>query len=95
VHAPAHTSTQRPLIGARTISARTLAARSNAPQPREVMMNASANREFVPEFRTLVFIETTQFVTGDSSVWSVQVWRVTLLSTQLNRSAKVPVANSI
>jgi hypothetical protein len=59
------------------------------------MMRTSASREIVPQFRTVVFIETTQFVTDDSSVWSVQVWRVTSLSTRLNHSAKVPVANSI
>jgi hypothetical protein len=94
-HVSAHTSTQRRAIGVRMISARTLAAQSGAPQSHAVMMNANASQEFVPEFRALVFIETTQFVTDDSSVWSVQVWRVTLLSTRLKHLAKMPVANSI
>ncbi len=85
-----HKSAQHPLVGTPI-----LAARSNGPQVPAVMMRTSASREIVPQFRTVVFIETTQFVTDDSSVWSVQVWRVTLLSTRLNHSAKVPVANSI
>ncbi len=38
------------------------------------------DREVAPEFRTLVFIEATQYRTSDSSVWRVQVWRVTLVS---------------
>jgi hypothetical protein len=86
----AHKPAQHQLVGTLI-----LAARSNGPQLPAVMMRTSASREIVPQFRTVVFIETTQFVTDDSSVWSVQVWRVTLLSTRLNHSAKVPVANSI
>jgi hypothetical protein len=62
---------------------------------RVVAINASADREIVPEFRTLVFIEATQYVTSDSSVWSVQVWRVTLVRAVPDRLARVPVANSI
>jgi hypothetical protein len=82
------------------VPVRTRFARSNPVPLREVMplvvmMNANASPEIVPEFRTLVFIETTQYVIDDSPVWSVQVWRVTVLSTGLNHSAKVPVANSI
>ncbi|MGB7331657.1 MAG: M56 family metallopeptidase [Terriglobales bacterium] len=93
--APAHPSAQRQRVPVRTLFARSNAAPLREVMPRAVMMSANANQEIVPEFRTLVFIETTQFVIEDSSVWSVQVWRVTLLSTQLNRLAKVPVANSI
>ena len=87
---PTHASAQRQLTPART-----LVSQSNAPRPREVMMNASPSGKYGPEVRTLFFIETTQYVIDDSSVWSVQVWRVTVLSTNLNRSAKVPAANSI
>lgn len=87
---PTHASAQRQLTPART-----LVAQSNAPRPREVMMNASRSGKYGPEVRTLFFIETTQYVIDDSSVWSVQVWRVTVLSTNLNRWAKVPTANSI
>ena len=51
------------------------------------------NPEIVPEFQTLVFIEATQYTTSNSSVWSVQVWRVTLVSPVRDRLAGVPVAN--
>ena len=34
----------------------------------------------MPQFQTLVFIEATQYMISDSSVWRVQVWRVTLVS---------------
>ena len=76
---------------------RVIAARLNATPARDrvVAINASADREIVPEFRTLVFIEATQYVTSDSSVWSVQVWRVTLVRAVPDRLARVPVANSI
>ncbi len=67
----------------------------DAARDRVVAINASADREIVPEFRTLVFIEATQYVTSDSSVWSVQVWRVTLVRAVRDRLARVPVANSI
>jgi beta-lactamase regulating signal transducer with metallopeptidase domain len=88
---PAHAVAARQLVPVRT-----LIARSNATPPREqFVVSASANQKIVPEFQTLVFIEATQYVADDSSVWSVQVWRVTLLTTELNRLAKVPVANSI
>jgi hypothetical protein len=69
--------------------------------PREHVVTVSENedQESVPQFRTLVFIQTTQFVTSDSSVWSVQVWRVTLFgstsSPSQNRWLMVPVAHSI
>jgi hypothetical protein len=87
---PAHAPAQRQLTPART-----LVAQSNAPRPREVMMNASPSGKYAPEVRTLFFIEATQYVVDDSSVWRVQVWRVTVLSTNLNRLAKLPVADSI
>jgi beta-lactamase regulating signal transducer with metallopeptidase domain len=86
----AHRITQRALTPARK-----LAARPNLPQLREVMQNAGASRKNEPEVRALFFIETTRYVIDDSAVWSVQVWRVTLLSPDWRRLAKVPVANSI
>jgi beta-lactamase regulating signal transducer with metallopeptidase domain len=55
----------------------------------------ASNQESVPQFRTLVFIEATQYVTSDSSVVSVQVWRVTLVTQVRERLERVPVANSI
>ena len=88
------------LVRARTVagnqSARAFAVRLNAV-PREQIVEASANadQEVVPQFRTLVFIEATEFMTPDSSVWRVQVWRVTLVSSTRDHLAGVPVANSI
>jgi beta-lactamase regulating signal transducer with metallopeptidase domain len=77
--------------------ARTVAARLNvaSPHKRVAETNASANQEIAPQFRTVVFIEATQYVTSDSSVWRVQVWRVTLVSAVRERLARVPVASSI
>ena len=59
-----------------------------------IAISANANQE-VPSFQTLVFIEATQYMTSDSSVWRVQVWRVTLVNTVGGRLARVPVINSI
>jgi hypothetical protein len=69
----------------------------NAAPPRErvVAISATADQEIVPQFRTLVFIEATQYMTSDSAVWSVQVWRVTLVTQVRERLAKAPIANSI
>ena len=74
-----------------------LAARLQSPPPRDRVVEASAgaDREIVVEFRTLVFIEATQYGISDSPVWSVQVWRVMLVSPVGERLARVPVANSI
>jgi hypothetical protein len=58
-------------------------------------VSASADQKIVPQFRTLVFIEATQYVTFDSSVWSVQVWRVMWVSPVGEGLAMVPVAHSI
>ena len=76
---------------------RAVAARWNAAPPADglVAISVRADRETLPQFRTLVFIATTQYVTSDSAVWSVQVWRVTLVSPVRDRLTGVPVANSI
>ena len=60
-----------------------LSARLNAEPASNgvVAIGANAEREIVPQFRTLVFIEATEYRTADSSGWSVQVWRVTWVST--------------
>jgi beta-lactamase regulating signal transducer with metallopeptidase domain len=77
--------------------ARAVAAPINAvpPQDQVIAISTSASPEVTPEFQTLVFIEATQYRTSDSSVWRVQVWRVTLVSAAHERLARVPVANSI
>lgn len=63
-------------------------------------VSAFADHEMAPQFQTLVFIQSTQyFTTSNSSVWRVQVWRVTLLNPELNPTQNrwliVPVAHSI
>jgi len=50
--------------------------------------------EIAPRLQTVVFIEATQYLSRGSSVWSVQVWRVTLLSPVHNRLVGVPVIHS-
>ena len=77
--------------------AQAVSARLNAEPARNgvVAISANAEREIGPQFRTLVFIETTQYRTADSSGWSVQVWRVTWVSTVPDRLARVPAAKSI
>ncbi|MGD0792731.1 MAG: M56 family metallopeptidase [Terriglobales bacterium] len=92
VHARIHADS---VAGQQLAPARVVAARLNATPPRDRVVEASANQEIVPQFRTLVFIEATQYVTSDSSVWSVQVWRVTFVSAVRERMARVPVAKSI
>ncbi len=74
----------------------------NEALPREqvIPISARADQEIVPqfpapEFRTLVFFETTQYVTSDATVWRVQVWHVMLLTAERARVAKVPVVNAL
>jgi beta-lactamase regulating signal transducer with metallopeptidase domain len=71
--------------------------RLNAAPPSEqiVAISTSADQETIPDFRTLVFIETTQYGTANSPVWQVQVWRVTLVNVVRERWVRVPVVNSI
>jgi len=49
----------------------------------------------VPEFRTLIFIEATQYGNFDSAVWRVQVWRVMFVRTVRNSLTGMPAAHSI
>ena len=87
----------RAVAGRELASVQPVSARLNAAPPSNgvVAISAKAEREIVPQFRTLVFIEATQYGTADSSVWSVQVWRVTWVSTVPGPVAAVPVASSI
>jgi beta-lactamase regulating signal transducer with metallopeptidase domain len=73
------------------------AARVNAaPLPEQALaIRAIADQEIAPQFQTLVFVEATQYVTPGSSVWSVQVWRVTWVTQVRERLGRVQVANSI
>lgn len=85
------------VAGQQLARAHVVAARPNGPPPpvRLVEASASADQETVPEFRTLIFIEATQYRNSESTVWSVQVWRVMLVSSVRDRLAGAPVANSI
>jgi hypothetical protein len=87
----------RAVAGRELASAQAVSARLNAEPASNgvVAISANADREIAPQFRTLVFIEATQYRTADSLGWSVQVWRVTWVSTVPDRLARVPVANSI
>ena len=84
------------VAGHQLASAGVVSAPLNAPPPRErvVETSASGDQETVPEFRTLIFIETTQYGNSDSAVWRVQVWRVMLVRTVRDTLAGVPVAHS-
>jgi beta-lactamase regulating signal transducer with metallopeptidase domain len=82
------------------VLANTLANNGAQPQPvlvreRVVEVNAVADQELVPQFRTMVFIEATQYTNSDSLVWSVQVWQVVFVDSLRERLTRVPVANSI
>jgi hypothetical protein len=61
---------------------------------RVVAISASEEDVAPPQFQTLVFFETTRFVMPDSTVWSVQVWRV-MVVTQIERAARVPATKAI
>jgi len=76
---------------------RALADRANAAPPSEqtIAISANADRGIVTEFQTLIFVEATQYGPADSSVWQVQVWRVTLVNAIQPRLIKVPVVDSI
>jgi hypothetical protein len=85
------------VAGQQLAPALVVAAGSNAARPRErvVEASASADQEIVPQLRTLIFIEATQYGNSDSTVWRVQVWRVMLVSPVRDRLAGVPVPHSI
>src|ERR1017187_2018817 len=94
----ARRSTTRPRAAShRLASVPVVSARLNAEPASNgvVAIGANAEREIVPQFQTLVFIEATEYRTADSSGWSVQVWRVTWVSTVPDRLARVPAAKSI
>jgi hypothetical protein len=58
-------------------------------------IRAVAAQENAPEFRTLVFIETSEYETAGATIWSVQVWQVTVRSAVAAQWVRVPVANKI
>jgi beta-lactamase regulating signal transducer with metallopeptidase domain len=90
------------LIRTRTIARdREVQTRFNMVSPFGRMIAVSANvhphpdEEIIPEFQTVVFFEATQYGNGNSPVWQVQMWRVTMFSGFRERVTRVPVASSI
>ncbi len=83
--------------GSEPIPAQAVATRLKEELPRDpaVAISARANQEIVPQFQTLVLIESTEYVASDSMVWSVQVWRVMWVSAIHEHLVRVPVADSI
>ncbi len=82
--------------GHKPASANLVASRMEAAEAPNQVVEASENSEEVaPRLQTLVLIEATQYGTSGASLWSVQVWRVTLVSATRERIARVPVAKSI
>lgn len=70
-----------------------------SPREHLVAVSETQDQEIAPQFQTLVFVHATQYVTSDSSLWRVQVWRVTLfaptMSPEQKRWLSVPIAHSI
>jgi len=100
----AKTTTTKPKVipadarpAAQLAPAGVVAARMNEAWPLEqvVPISVRADQEIVPQFQTLVFFETTQYVTSDATVWRVQVWRVMWWTAEREHMAKVPVVNSL
>jgi Zn-dependent protease with chaperone function len=75
-----------------------VAARLNTPTrtPRERVVEASATSqpETMPQFQTLVFVQTVQYGDSNSPIF-VQVWQLTWINRTPAIAAKLPVANSI
>jgi hypothetical protein len=86
-------------LPAREMAGVQLAARLNlndALAAEELMaIHAVSAHENVPEFRTLVFVETSRYATADATYWSVQVWQMTVPSAMAARLARMPVAHKI
>jgi Zn-dependent protease with chaperone function len=76
-----------------------VAARGNPAEPRLVEARAiEEDQKAVPQYQTLVFIqttiETTRFASPESPVM-VRVWQITWITTPQANAVSVPVANSI
>ncbi|MBZ5664925.1 MAG: M56 family metallopeptidase [Acidobacteriia bacterium] len=85
-------------VGERQNPQAPLVAAEVQPQPlpeQVIAIRANAEQQLVPQFQTLVFVQTTQYLTSGPLLWRVQVWRVMLVSAERERSARVPVANKI
>jgi hypothetical protein len=67
-----------------------------APLP-VVLLGAAAHADPASRapVRTLVFVQTMQFLTPDGPVWSVQVWHVWLVNAGRAQTMRAAVSNSI
>jgi hypothetical protein len=74
------------------VMARVTPKHEEPPRDQLVAVSANAEQEMIPQFQTLVFFETAQYTNSNSNaiVWSVQVWRVTLVTEIRKRMEKVP-----
>ncbi|MGA7633809.1 MAG: M56 family metallopeptidase [Terriglobales bacterium] len=91
-HLPAKDAARNRLAAPQAIAAR-MNLSNAAMREGLITIRAVAAQENVPEFRTLVYIETSQYRTADATVWSVEVWQVTVRSAVAARLARTPVAN--
>ncbi|MGA8539247.1 MAG: M56 family metallopeptidase [Terriglobales bacterium] len=64
------------------------------PAERVVATKANADQGIGPQFRTLVFVESAEYVTFDSTDGRVQVWQVTLVRKVRERLARAPVSKT-
>ena len=64
------------------------------PLPGQVLaVNAIAEQQLVGQFQTVVFVQTTQYMTSGPLLWRVRVWRIMVVNPELERSGRVPVAS--
>jgi Zn-dependent protease with chaperone function len=92
----------KPLGTARVSNAEAsfLARRMNSAPPLARMVEANAaDQAIAPQYQTLIFIETTQWITSGTlnsdGPLVVQVWSVIWIRGSANMTGRVPVANSI
>jgi len=69
---------------------------TSTPMPHERFVEASVTSqpETMPQFQTLVFVQTVQYGDSNSPIF-VQVWQLTWINRTPAIAAKLPVANSI
>jgi beta-lactamase regulating signal transducer with metallopeptidase domain len=87
---PATQAVERHSTGGRVVVARWSAERERSPID---MVTAGVKQTVLPARETILVIRTTQSVGPNSWVWSVCVWRVTLVNPAQNGAASAPVAH--
>jgi beta-lactamase regulating signal transducer with metallopeptidase domain len=78
----------------RRAAPRVIVARRNTDTGRNLLdpMTVGTNQSIVPASETLLIIRTTERVGPNSWVWSIGVWRVTLVNSARDEAEKGPVA---